>query len=90
MNPAIRNLRRLAALLAAGLLACACGRVTAENYAKLKVGMTFDETTAILGSPAGCDETAGYRSCRWENGKSKISARFAADRMVLHTAENVR
>jgi hypothetical protein len=90
MNPAIRNLRCLAALLAAGLLVCACSRVTAENYAKLKVGMTYQESTAILGNPERCDDTAGFKTCKWGDGSRSITVRFAADRAVLHSAENIR
>jgi hypothetical protein len=90
MTPLLHSLPRLAVAAAAGLLLAACGKVTAENYGKVKVGMTYQETAAILGSPTGCDEAAGFRSCRWVNGKSSITVRFAADKVVLHSAENVR
>lgn len=84
-----RSIRIAVATLALVALA-ACGKVTAENYAKLKVGMTYQETTAVLGSPAKCDDTAGFKVCRWEDGKAVITARFAADKMVLHSADNIR
>jgi hypothetical protein len=90
MKPFPGSAHRRAAALAACLILGACGKVTAENYGKVKVGMTYGETTAILGSPTGCDETAGFRSCRWVDGKSSITVRFAADKVVLHSAENVR
>jgi len=90
MITAAPSLRRLAALLAAALLAGGCGKVNAENYAKLKVGMSYQETAAILGSPAGCSETAGFRTCKWGDDKSSITVRFAADKAVLHSAENIR
>lgn len=89
MNRLAPNASRLALLLAAALLA-SCGKVTAENYAKLKVGMTYQETTAILGNPSRCDDMAGFRSCKWGDDKSSITVRFAADKAVLHSAENVR
>ena len=84
---------RVVAVVAAGFAVLGlggCGRVTAENYGKLKVGMTYQETTAILGSPAGCDDTAGFRTCKWGDGKSGITVRFAADKAVLFSAENIR
>jgi hypothetical protein len=81
---------RLAATLAAGLLLAACGKVTADNYAKLKVGMTSQEVTAILGSPARCDDTAGFKTCRWGDDRSSITVRFAADKAVVYSAENIR
>ncbi len=83
-------LRRLAALAAAALLAAACSKVNAENYAKLKVGMTYQEATAILGGATRCDETAGFKTCTWGDEKSRITVRFAADKAVLYSAENIR
>ncbi len=90
MNSGDRTLRRLAALLAAGLLASACSKVTAENYAKLRVGLTYQETAAILGSPAGCSDTAGFKTCKWGDDNASITVRFAADRVVLTSSENIR
>jgi hypothetical protein len=84
------GLDRLAAVLAAGLLLAACGKVTADNYAKLKVGMKTPEVTAILGSPARCDDAAGFKTCKWGDDKSSITVRFAADRAVVYSAENIR
>ena len=80
---------RLAAILAAAALA-SCGKISAENYGKIKVGQSYAEVTAILGSPAGCDDVAGMRSCKWTSGGSSISVKFAADKVMLHSAENVR
>ena len=90
MNPIASTLRRPAALLAVGLLVAACSKVTAENYAKIKIGMGYQEVTAVLGNPAGCSDTAGFKSCKWGDDKSNITVRFAADKVVLHSAENIR
>jgi hypothetical protein len=90
MNPTVPMPLRLAALVAAGLFLAGCSKVTADNYAKLKVGMTYQETTAILGNPAGCSDTAGFRSCKWGDDKASITVRFAADKAVLHSAEGIR
>ena len=90
MSIAVQWSLRLAALLAAALLAGGCSKVNAGNYAKLKVGMSYQETTAILGSPAGCSDTAGFRTCKWGDEKGSITVRFAADKAVLHSAENIR
>jgi hypothetical protein len=90
MNCKDSNPGRLAALLAAALLLAGCSKVTAENYAKLKVGMTSQEVSAILGSPARCDETAGFKTCKWGDDKSSVTIRFAADKAVVYSAENIR
>jgi hypothetical protein len=90
LNTAVPGLPRLAAILAAALLASGCSKISAENYAKLKVGMSYQETAAILGSPAGCSDTAGFRTCKWGDEKGSITVRFAADKAILHSAENIR
>lgn len=52
---------RIALVLAAvALTAAGCSKLTPENYAKLKVGMSYNEVTAILGGPSSCDDTAGF------------------------------
>jgi hypothetical protein len=82
-------LRGPAALLAFGLLV-ACSKVTVDNYSKLKVGMAYEEVTAVLGSPAACSDTAGFKSCRWGDDGSSITVRFVAGKVALTSAENIR
>lgn len=76
--------------LSISLAAAGCGKLTVENYSKLKVGMTYSEVTSILGSPTSCDDAAGFRSCRWGDDKRHATLRFAGDKLILHTAENLR
>ena len=52
-------------LLAAALvvfLVVGCSKLTAENYGKLKAGMSYQEITGILGSPSACNDLAGFKS----------------------------
>jgi hypothetical protein len=83
-------MRNTAIVAIVALLAAGCSRLTAENYGKVKVGMSYAEVTAVLGSPASCDDAAGFRSCRWGDEKRHATVRFVGDRVVLHTAENIR
>jgi outer membrane protein assembly factor BamE (lipoprotein component of BamABCDE complex) len=78
------------AFAAVAILLSSCGKLTPENYAKLKPGLTYGEVTAILGSPARCDDLMGFKSCRWGNDSRNITVRFAGDQIVLYSAENVR
>ncbi len=82
--------KRLAAVALVALLAAGCGKLTAENYAKLKAGMSYQEVTAILGSPAGCDDLAGFKSCTWGDEKRNIKVQFVADKVMLFSAQNIR
>lgn len=66
-----------------------CSKLTAENYAKLQTGMSFADVAAILGQPQSCDDALGFKSCRWGDDKSNVTVRFVADKLVLHSAENL-
>jgi hypothetical protein len=80
----------LLATLALALLVAACSKLTAENYAKIKVGMAYAEVTGILGDPASCNDIAGFKMCRWGDDKSSVTVRFVGDKVVLHSAENIK
>lgn len=82
-------LRRMALLVSICLLA-ACSKVTVENYAKLKAGMEYKEVTGILGSPARCDDIAGFKSCTWGDAKSHVTIQFVGDKVILYSAENIK
>ena len=82
------TLRRMALLVSICLLA-ACSKLTAENYAKIKAGMSYNEVSGILGNPASCDDVVGFKSCKWGDEKSHITVRFAADAVILYSAENL-
>lgn len=83
------TLRRMSLLVFICLLA-ACSKITAENYAKIKAGMTFKEVSGILGNPTSCDDAVGFKSCKWGDDKSHITVRFAGDAAIIHSAENLR
>jgi len=83
-------MRILVFAAATALATAGCNQLTAENYARVKVGMSYSEVTSILGAPTSCDEAAGFRSCRWGDQKRHATVRFAGDKVVLHTAENIR
>jgi outer membrane protein assembly factor BamE (lipoprotein component of BamABCDE complex) len=71
-------------------LLAGCSKLTAENYAKVKTGMEFKEVTGILGTPERCDDIVGFKSCTWGDAKSNVTVRFAGDKVILHSAENIR
>ena len=71
------------------LTAAACSKLTPENYAKVKVGMTYDEVKPILGVAANCSDTLGVKSCRWGDEQRHVTVQFAGDKAVLFNAENL-
>ena len=78
------------ALLVSICLLAACSKISAENYAKIKSGMSFKEVSGILGNPTSCDDAVGFKSCKWGDDKSHITVRFAGDAAIIHSAENLR
>ena len=72
---------------AAILLLAACSRVTQENFAKIQDGMTEQEVTAILGSPA--ESSSGSilgisgTSSKWTGGDATITIRFVNGKVAL-------
>jgi hypothetical protein len=86
MKPLFHTLTAL--LLAVSLTACS--KVTADNYDKLKAGMTYEEVRAILGKPDRCSDLLAARSCTWGSEQSYINVNFVGDQAVLFHAENIR
>ncbi len=84
------QLKKRIALVALWIALAGCSKITAENYAKLQTGMSQAEVNAILGKPESCDETLGFKSCRWGDDKSYVTVRFVADKLMLNEAVNIR
>lgn len=75
--------------LAACLLA-ACSKVTLENYNKLEMGQSYEQTVTLLGDPARCDEVIGVRQCLWGSEEKGVSVNFVAGKVVLFAARNLK
>jgi len=78
------------AVAGGALMLAACSRVTADNYAKIKLGMSFDEVKAVLGGPDRCSDVLGAKSCIWGDDTRYIRVNFIGEKVVIFTAENLR
>lgn len=90
MNRVVLNrfIRRcLCAFLLLSLMGCS--KLTLENYDQLKVGMSYEEVTGLIGEPSGCSEALGTRSCQWGNDKKNIKVTFFGSRATLFSAEGL-
>ena len=67
-----------------------CSKLTEANYAKLKVGMSYEETTQILGRAEQCSEVVGLKHCVWGATERNISADFVADQALVFSSNNIR
>jgi hypothetical protein len=81
---------RKSVLLAALLLLAACSKVTQANYGKLSVGMDKAEVQALLGDASECEAAVGLSSCLWGDDKASISVQFAADKVLLFSAQGLK
>lgn len=76
-------------VLLTSLLLLGCSRLTAANYDKLKMGMSYAEVKALLGEPDRCSDVLGAKHCVWGDEKKHITVNFVADQAILFSAENV-
>ncbi len=79
----------MVALIAAAGVLSGCSKVTAENYAKLDVGMERQEVEQLLGKPDHCEAALGAKSCVWGNGPAEIKVAFAGETAVLFSSKGV-
>lgn len=67
----------------------ACTKLTRENFDQVKVGMSYQEVSKILGEADKCDKALGAMNCVWGDDKKNITIKFVADKVVLPTAEGI-
>ncbi|MDT3707772.1 MAG: hypothetical protein ROZ09_13195 [Thiobacillus sp.] len=72
------------------LLMLGCSKLTLENYSKIDTGMTFEEVTALIGSPERCDDVLGIRNCEWGNEKRSVKVSFVGGKVILFTSSNLK
>lgn len=65
------------------LLLSACNTLSLVNYDKLKLGMTYEEVSEILGKSERCDEQLATRRCVWGDDNKQIKVTFVANHATL-------
>ena len=66
-----------------------CSKVTQENYEKIKVGMTYEQVTDILGKPTASESGLGMKHCVWKDGEKAIDIKMLADKVVFLKSRNL-
>jgi hypothetical protein len=83
----MRSWRALLLLPAFLLAACAQGKLTEQNIAKIADGMSMEQVTAIIGPPTETQTGAilgiSGTSSTWKEGDATLSLQFVNDRLVL-------
>ena len=80
----------LPALLACALLLAACSPVTADNYARLKTGMSHTDVVAVLGQPSQCTDVLLVKQCSWGDESRYIKVSYAGDVVLTTSAQGLR
>lgn len=78
-------MKKLIVLLSTALLLTACSKVTIENYEQLKLGMSYEEVTGVIGKSSDCTEKVGTRFCTWGNDNKNITVTFIAGKATLYS-----
>lgn len=78
------------ALLACALLLSACSKVTQENFAKLRTGMSKSEVESLLGTPSECAGALGFTSCNWVDERALISVQFGNDKVLVFSGSGLK
>jgi len=64
-------------------------RVTKENYDRLKLGMSFEEVSDILGEPATAATRFGLKEHTWVENDRHIHAKFIGDSALYYSSKNL-
>lgn len=83
----IKKLLMLTVLL--GGLA-SCGKITADNFEKIKAGMDYDVVVETLGKPDKCTEIIGTKRCTWGDEAKNIQITFIAGKATLSTQAGLK
>ena len=81
---------KLGIILTLAILLAACGKLSVENYDKLKIGMPYSEVKQLLGTPERCSDVLGVKSCTWGDDRRSITVNFIGDQVIIFNAENIR
>jgi hypothetical protein len=84
-----RNIFKTILVLTVSLGFTACSKLTMENYQQLKIGMTYDAVTAIIGAPKSCDEVLMTRQCSWGDTSKGIEVTFVAEKAVVFSHQGL-
>lgn len=71
------------------ILLAACSKLDREHYQQLKMGMSYEEVSALLGKADRCDDLLGTASCIWGDEQKNITVAFVGGKAVLFGAVGI-
>lgn len=85
-----RKFQRLVLFVVLATLLVGCSKLTSKNYAKLKVGMEYEEVVNILGKPDECSEALFAKNCTWGSERKNITVNFIGGKVMLYASKNIK
>jgi hypothetical protein len=76
-------------LLTLLILLSACSPLDAQSYSQIKVGMTLEEVSALIGEPKSCNAVIGVMNCEWGDSKTSVKVKFVQDQVIFMSAEGL-
>ncbi|MBO7921636.1 DUF3862 domain-containing protein [Alteromonas sp. KS69] len=81
---------KIALCLLTALVLTGCSKLNKENYDKLKMGMSKDEVSSVIGAADNCSKTMGAVSCVWGNEEAKhVKIVFMGDKAVTFSYDGL-
>jgi hypothetical protein len=78
-----RMMKKACGVFLVSLLLTACNSLSVDNYDRLKVGMTYEQVSDVIGKTKSCNEQLGTRTCVWGDEARQIKVVFIANRATL-------
>jgi hypothetical protein len=67
-----------------------CSKVNKENYAKIKIGMSYEEVVVVLGKADTCEEPVlKTKSCMWGSSDKQIKIKFVGDNVAWRSSKGI-
>lgn len=76
-------MKKACVVVVMSLLLAACNSLSVANYDRLKLGMSYEEVSDVIGSTDSCSEALGTRTCTWGDEAKQIKVVFVAGRATL-------
>jgi len=76
-------MKKACGIFLVSLLLTACNSLSVINYDKLKVGMSYEQVSDIIGKTESCNEQLGTRTCVWGDDVKQVKIVFIANRATL-------
>jgi len=78
-----RMMKKACGIFLVSLLLAACNSLSVVNYDRLKLGMSYEEVSNVIGKTDSCDELLGTRTCVWGDDVKQIKVVFVANKATL-------